>query len=139
MTWTYDGDPTQDRTAEVRFLVGDTDQTDPLVQDEEIEFVLTQYVPVEGSPAWLAAAHVADGIAAKFARKADRSLGSLSISASQQRDHYRELAADLRMLWATGGRGNSSGLAGVVPAAPILGGGGPTYLGTSRYVDPEGV
>ena len=79
MTWTYDGDPTQDRTAEVRFLVGDTDQTDPLVQDEEIEFVLTQYVPVEGSPAWLAAAHVADGIAAKFARKADRSLGSLDL------------------------------------------------------------
>lgn len=135
MTWTYDGDPNGDRKDQVRLLVGDTDTEDQLVQDEEIEFVLTQYVPVDGKPAWLAGAHTADMIAARFARKADRSVGPLSISAKQQRDHYRELAADLRMLHATNGLGNPGTLGAVKPASPILSGGGKTYLGGSTYLN----
>lgn len=138
MVWTYDADISGDRKDEVRWLVGDTTAADPLVQDEEIEYVLTQYPPVAGRPAWLAGAHVADAIAARFARKADRSIGTLSISAKQQRDHYRELAADLRALWATNGQGNATAFAGVVVAAPVLSGGGRTYLGDTTYMNPEG-
>lgn len=132
--WSYDGDPTGDRTDEVRFMVGDTDPAEELVQNEEIDFVLTQYPPVEGRPPWLAAAHVADAIAAKFARRADRSIGTLSIQAKQQRDHYVELAASLRVQHATNGRGRQS----VILAGPRLGGGGPTYLGGNTYINRDG-
>lgn len=139
MTWTYDGDPADpDRRDEVRWLVGDTDPEDELVTDEEVELALTRWPPPDDKPPWLAGAMVADSIAAKYARKADRSIGSLSISAKQQRDHYRELAADLRMLYQTNGLGQPGTLGAVTPAAPILGGGGPTYLGGSPYMNPEG-
>lgn len=125
MTWSYDGDPDGDRKDEVRFMVGDTTETAPLVQDEEIEYMLTLYVPVTGKPAWLAAAWVCDAIAAKFARQVQQSLGALSRSAQQQFEHYRDLAAHYRMLHNTNGAGTS----GVKIAVPVLGGGGPTYLG----------
>lgn len=136
MTWTYSGDPDVDRKDEVRWMVGDTTDTDPLVQDEEINFVLAQYPPANGKPAWLAAARTADSIAAKFARKANRSIGNLSIQAKQQRDHYRELASDLRALEASNGK-QVGGMAGITPAAPILSGGGRTYLGPTAYDSPH--
>lgn len=136
MTWTYDGDPTGDRKDEVRLMVGDTDQTDPLVQDEEIAYYLTQFPPADTKPAWLAAAHVCDAIVGKFARKMDRSLGgALQQTASQQYDHYRQLAADLRALWATNGTSSQSTLGSVRPASPVLGGGGPSYLGSANGYD----
>lgn len=137
MTWTYDGAPTGDRRSEVRFMVGDTNADDPLVQDEEIDFILGQVPPVDGRPAWLTSAHVADAIAAQFARKADRSIGSLQISAKQQRDHYRELAQDLRVLHATNGKGVVGGFSGIVPGKPVLSGGGKTYLGGDSYMNPD--
>jgi hypothetical protein len=125
MSWSYDGDPTGDRKDEVRFMVGDTDATEELVSDEEITFVLGQYPPDTDKPAWLASAHVADSIAAKFARRADRSIGPLS------------LAASLRALHATNGH-TTSGMGGIRPAAPRLGGGGTTYLGGTTYINRDG-
>lgn len=123
--WTYDGDPDGNRTDEVRFMVGDTDPADPLVQDEEIDYVLTLHVPAVGKPAWLAAAWTCDAIAGKFARRMQQSIGSLSRSAQQQYEHYRDLAAHYRMLHATNGKGVTAAKV----AYPVLGGGGPTYLG----------
>lgn len=129
MTWTYTSDPAGDTTDEVRFLVGDTDTTDQLVQNEEIEYALSAYPKPTGKPAYLAAAAVADGIAAKFARRADRSLGSLSIQAKQQRDHYVELAQTLRQAHASSGQATGDTRAPYRLGIPLLSGGGPTVLG----------
>ena len=125
MTWTYDGDPMGDRKDEVRLMVGDTTETTPLMQDEEIEYLLSLHVPATGKPAWLAAAFVCDAIAGRFARQVQQSIGSLSRSAQQMFEHYRDLAAHYRMLYNTDGKGTTA----TKHAAPILGGGGPTYLG----------
>ena len=139
MTWTYDAEVLTDdtdedyRMTEVRFLVGDTDETIPLVQDEEIGMVLNQYPPTDDKPAWLAAAHVCDAIAGKFARKMQQTLGPLSASNQQQYEHYLQLAQQMRVLHATNGKGVVSGMSGVVAAAPVLGGGGRTYLGGTPY------
>lgn len=133
MTWTYDGDPSGDRKDEVRFMVGDTTQTTPLVQDEEISYILTMYPPDVNKPAWLAAAHTCDAIAGRLARQVQRSLGgALSASNQQQFEHYVALAAQFRALYATNGRA-TTGLGSVRAAAPVLGGGGPTLLGGSTY------
>lgn len=123
MAWTYTDPTTSDKDA-VRFLVGDTDSTEPLVQDEEIEYVLTLRATVAGDVNYWAAADVAEAIAAKFARQIDKSVGSLQGSFKQKHDHYVELARRLRTLAATGGR--APGFA--VPGVPILSGGGDTYL-----------
>jgi hypothetical protein len=41
MTWTYSGDPTASDRDEVRFLITDTMEGRPLIQDEEIDYALS--------------------------------------------------------------------------------------------------
>lgn len=67
MSWTYD--PTQLQTSskmQVRYLVGDTIAADQQVQDEEINFVLTQRPSIYG-----AAAMVCRSLASRLSRQAD--------------------------------------------------------------------
>lgn len=139
MAWTY-GDPAEERKDEVRFLVGDTDTTVKMVQDEEIEMILGQYPPATGRPAWLAAAATCDAIAGKFGRKMQQGLGPLSASNQQQFEHYVQLAQQMRVLYATNGLGSGQGMgmSGVRAASPVLGGGGRTYLGPQSYTQGEG-
>lgn len=124
MAWTYTADPTNVPRDEVRLLVGDTDSTAPLVQDEEIAYALVLHPKESGKPAYRAAIHIVDTIVAKLARQMDRTLGPLSQQASQQWDHYRQLAEDLRTAFTTGGLGRTS----AIPGVPRLGGGGPLIL-----------
>lgn len=87
MTWSYSHDPaTSDKDA-VRFLVGDTDSSEQLISDEEIQFALKEEPNVRR-----AAAFVARAIAAKFAREADRSVGDLRIAYSQRSRGFYDLA-----------------------------------------------
>lgn len=90
MTWTYSGDPSSDEKDAVRFLIGDTDSDDELIQDEEINYLLDEEGAVK-----LAAARAAETIAAKFARKADRTIGDYSEKFSQKADNYFSLAKEL--------------------------------------------
>jgi hypothetical protein len=91
MTWTYSGDPTSAPKEEVRFLVGDTVQADPLVTDEEIGYALN----MQNSPIG-AAVMTCRAIAAKFSRLADKSVGDLRISLSQKNKQYLEMADKLQ-------------------------------------------
>jgi hypothetical protein len=95
MTWTYDGSPGTDTAAtrrdSVRFLVGDTDTNDQQSTDEEISFCLSQ----ASNDVYLAAAIVARGIAATYARSVDSSIESVRIAASQRQAHYMDLAKSL--------------------------------------------
>lgn len=89
MSWSYNpGASTRDW---VRFRIGDTDTTDQLLSDEEINAALSD----EGNQ-YAAAAVCAEAIAGTFAREADKSVGPLSISASQKAAMYAKLAQRLR-------------------------------------------
>lgn len=90
MTWSYSGDPSTSKKDEVRFLIGDTDQDDQLLQDEEIEYLLS----VE-SNVYRAASKAARSIAAKFSREAEKSIGDYSIKANQRAEAYKRLMKDL--------------------------------------------
>lgn len=72
---------------EVRFLVGDTDTSDQQVSDEEIWYAVSANVT-----AIAAAAKIARAIANKYARLVTSSVGSVSESASDLWNHYREMA-----------------------------------------------
>jgi len=95
MAWTYGGDPSANNRDKVRFLIGDTDTTNQLLQAAEITFLFNEW----NSNAYVAAAHACDALAAKFAAKSDysRSVGELSLSTQfgQQADRYRSLGAQL--------------------------------------------
>ena len=91
MTWSYSGDPSSNDKDAVRYLVGDTDKDNPLIEDEEIEYVLS----IE-SNVIRAGAMVAENIAGLFARKADRSIGDYSEKFSQIHEQYLNLAKELR-------------------------------------------
>lgn len=125
MAWTYSGNPASSARDEIRFLVGDTDSDSPQLSDEEIDYIATT-LPDKGVlyPNMAAAASAAAAIAAKYAKLIDKSVGSLSISYSQKHTQYTAMAKDLSTRASAGG-------AGRVPAGPVLGGGGRTYLGGS--------
>ncbi|MGH9202204.1 MAG: hypothetical protein ACRD2A_13325 [Vicinamibacterales bacterium] len=98
MTWSYSQDPTQSTRDAVRFLVGDTDENDPQLQNEEIDYLITKYVVAE-----LAATQAARTLAARYSRYADRVIGELRISYSQRAANYRELVITLTELASTAG------------------------------------
>lgn len=105
MTWTYSNPAASDKDA-VRFLVGDTDTSDQLVSNEEIEYTLEEFPDT-----YLAAASVAESIASKFAREVTHSADGLSYSGDQLSKHYTDMAERLRHLAKRRRRG------GVVPYA----------------------
>jgi len=92
MAWSYSGDPSTSPKDEVRCLIGDTTEDDPLLQDEEIAYLLDQ----RGGFALAAAVSACEGIVAKLSREADLSSGATSISASQRRAHYASLLTQLQ-------------------------------------------
>ena len=91
MTWSYVSPSDSEKDA-VRFLIGDTDPDDALVQDEEIEFFLEEFP----SSNYHAAAEVAESIAAKFSREVAHSGDGLSYAAEQLQQNYAALAERLR-------------------------------------------
>lgn len=88
MTWTYD--PAQLLTApmmQVRYLIGDTRDTDRQVQDEEIQFALAQRPSVYG-----AAAIVCRALSAQKSRLVDTVDNDLRTTYSQQASAYARQA-----------------------------------------------
>jgi len=91
MAFTYGGDPANSSREAVRFWAGDTDTTDQLLNDAEIDYILTLE-----SQIFLAAALACESIASKFSRKADTENGTLKVWASQRASTYMSKAKDLR-------------------------------------------
>lgn len=91
MTWTYSGDPATSQRDYTRLLIGDTDQDDQLLSDEEIDYL----IQVHGTIIHVAseACHI---IAAKFARLMSRSIGGLSADFSAKYRQYIELAENFK-------------------------------------------
>lgn len=103
MSWTYSGDPTTSPMDEVRFLIGDTNVSLQELQDEEINYTITNVSGASTSPPapatgnYLAAAYCADALMAKYATLVDKSVGDLRLSYNQRYRNFQALAAKLRM------------------------------------------
>lgn len=96
MTFSYSGDPSRSSRDLVRFLIGDTSKQDQLLQDAEIDWVLTQYnAPMNAS------IRCCEVVVAKLSRLSDESVGGLSVSFSQKAESYRKLRRDLVRRLAT--------------------------------------
>ena len=98
MTFTYSGDPSTSVRNYVRFLINDTDSTNALFSDEELNYVISEW----SNDAYEAARECAEILIARFAREADstsKSVGDISVSESyaQKIAHYKELAHSILM------------------------------------------
>lgn len=89
MTWNYKNPEANDKD-KVRFLIGDTDSTDPLVSDEEILHCITKQTRLE-----LAAAMTLRALAAKFSRMVDKSMGGISARMGQIAKAFSDRANEL--------------------------------------------
>jgi hypothetical protein len=100
MTWTYGGDPDANARDAIRFLVGDTDTNDQLVNDEEIAWVNKETTgsATATTGVYDAAVRCCLTIASKFSRLADQSVGDLKVSMSQKAKAYRVQAEELARL-----------------------------------------
>lgn len=98
MAWSYDEnnlttENLSGRINVVRFLLGDTDSLDELVQNEEVIFALGQ----TNNNVYNAAAQCAMSLASKFTRRVDLKLdGALSAGYGDLAKKYRELAFQLK-------------------------------------------
>jgi len=92
MSWTYSGNPKKRNLDAVRYQLQLTDEDNKQLEDEEIEFELSQ----ENDNVNRAAANIAESLAAKFAQKAKRSVGPTKIDYSDISERYLKIAKRLR-------------------------------------------
>jgi hypothetical protein len=97
MVWLYSGNPAYSAKDQVRFLIGDTDSTDQLLQDGEIEWVLSQY---NDSP-MNAAIRCCESIIGKFSRLANESVGQVKVNFKEKAEGYVRMLTILKSRLAT--------------------------------------
>lgn len=99
MSWTYSGNPDSSALDKVRFLVQDTDSADQQLSDQEVTAMLAD----SNSNAYIAAIACVRALMSKYTRRADKSVGDLSISWSQIAKGYQALIASLSLQAALSG------------------------------------
>lgn len=99
MSFTYHGNPKESPIAEARFLIGDTDASSPIMQDEEIQYILDTYKVGTNTCLY----QLFNRAATLFARDIKRSLGPQSEDPTDRLNYYREQAEYYKNLVAIGG------------------------------------
>lgn len=99
MSFTYSGDPSASDLDAARFLIGDTDKAMPIMQDEEIQYIIDTYGARENTMKY----QLFNRVATLFARDIKRSLGPQSEDPSDRLNYFREQAEYYKNLVAVGG------------------------------------
>src|SRR3954465_5880659 len=95
MTWTYSGNPSTSTTDEIRFLIGDTDPDDELLQDEEIQYLYNTWYTIYGTVFYVASI-ACETIAASYAREASHSADGVSVQLGEIQAKFTKQAETLR-------------------------------------------
>lgn len=88
MSWTYSGNPSSSVLDECRFLIGDTNEAAPIMQDEEIQFIISE---ANGNVNLLRYSLFTQA-ATIFARDIKRSLGPQSEDPTSRLDFFKSQA-----------------------------------------------
>lgn len=93
--WTYSGNPSDSSLDEARFLIGDTDEADPLISDEELNYVISH-----NKVMYSACAICCETLARKFSREIASQMGSgaLQVQAQQRAEAFAKRAVELRAM-----------------------------------------
>ncbi len=88
MSWTYSGNPASSQRDELRFTISDTNQAEPIMQDEELDYLITEY----GSNRNMLMYQAFTRAATLFARDIKRSLGPQSEDPTERLKFFRDQA-----------------------------------------------
>ena len=88
MSWNYSGDPTKSELDECRFLLGDTNKDSPIMQDEEIQYIISQANGNVNRLRYMLFTQAAT----IFSRDIKRSLGPQSEDPTNRLNYFREQA-----------------------------------------------
>lgn len=113
MAFTYNG-PGVDDVSTVRFLVGDTNANEVLLEDAEITFLITEW-DSKGS-LYYTASKAAESIANKFTREVPITVDGQNLDLSVLRDRFMATAGSLMLQYEDALVGGSSLYAGGMDA-----------------------
>lgn len=99
MSFSYSGNPSDSALDAARFLIGDTDKAAPIMQDEEIEYILNTY----GEDTNTSKYQLFNRAATLFARDIKRSLGPQTEDPTSRLEFYREQANYYKNIVVVGG------------------------------------
>lgn len=88
MTWNYSGNPTASKIDECRFLIGDTNKNAPIMQDEEIQYLINTANDNEARLKYLLFSQAAT----YFSRDIKRALGPQSEDPTSRLKYFMEQA-----------------------------------------------
>ena len=86
MSWSYSGNPQNSAIDECRFLIGDTNEESPIMQDEEIQYIITEANGNVDKLRYELFRHAAT----IFARDIKRSLGPQSEDPTERLNFFKE-------------------------------------------------
>ena len=99
MSFTYSNDPSSSKVDECRFLLGDTDETQPVLQNEEIEYIIAS----AGSNRDKLLYELFSQAATAFSRQIKRSLGPQSEDPTTRLEFFKEKACEYKSRLTSGG------------------------------------
>ncbi len=101
MSFTYSGDPSKNELDAARFLIGDTNEKAPIMQDEEIKYIMNTYGA--GKLTNNVCYQLFNRAATLFARDIKRSLGPQTEDPTSRLNFFKEQADYYKQLVAAGG------------------------------------
>ena len=99
MSFTYSGNPSTAELDECRFILGDTNETAPIMQDEEILYIINKY----GTNANVRNYQLFMRASTLFSRDIKRSLGPQSEDPTSRLDFFKEQAEYYKSLIVSSG------------------------------------
>lgn len=99
MSWSYSGDPANSSLDECRFLLGDINEDEPIMQDEEIQYLIDTYGNNKDNLMY----QLFSRAATLFARDIKRSLGPQSEDPTERLKFFKEQAASYKAKAAAAG------------------------------------
>lgn len=99
MSFSYSGDPSTSKLDEMRFILGDTNSEAPIMQDEEIQYIIDTYTANTDVIKY----HLFTRAATLFSRDIKRSLGPQSEDPTSRLKFYQEQADYYKKLISVGG------------------------------------
>lgn len=92
MTWSYSGDPSRSKIDECRFLLGDTIEEEPIMQDEEIQYIIDMCNGDENQVRY----QLFSRAATLFARDIKRKLGPQTEDPTDRLNYFKEKAKEYK-------------------------------------------
>ena len=96
--WSYSGDPATSDLDQCRFWLQDIDETFQMLQDEELNWLISNAEAMQAAPLY-AASIAAEVLANRYAKEVSVSADGVSVQIGDLAERFNKLAENLRAQW----------------------------------------